>query len=365
MVRRCEPCLLRRSLPKKEPMIPDNVPDRPWQHISVDKLSIKGREYQLITDYFSKFVELELLPRNPTSYNCIQHIKNVVSRFGLPERLRSDGDPLYMSIEFKNFVKSYDIKHKESSAGYAQSNGFIERHVATIKNMLYKCDDINLALLNYRNTPISNELPSPAKILFNRELRTRIPTCTDLFVTELDRKYKLVLERRVTNMEQHYNKHVQERLDFVPGQFVRYRDNPDDRVWKRGKIIAPRSDDGRSYLVMSQAGNHLLRNKRLLISDYIDQHLTVLQDESCMPTSNDASPSTGAVSVPYTEPGPSNVVRRDGSATGPPRNPPLSPARSLSAAAPPVPPPLLPTPQVRRSSRVRKHKPTCQLSCCR
>jgi hypothetical protein len=74
-------------------MIPDSVPDRPWQRISVDKLSIKGREYQLITDYFSKFVELELLPRNPTSYNCIQHIKNVVSRFGLPERMRSDGDP--------------------------------------------------------------------------------------------------------------------------------------------------------------------------------------------------------------------------------------------------------------------------------
>ena len=58
LVRKCEPCLLRRSFPKKEPLIPDSVPDRPWQRISVDKLSVKGREYQLITDYFSKFVEL-------------------------------------------------------------------------------------------------------------------------------------------------------------------------------------------------------------------------------------------------------------------------------------------------------------------
>ena len=66
-VRRCEPCLLRRNLPKREPLIPDTVPDRPWQRISEDKLSLKGREYQLVTEYFSKFVELELLPKNPSS----------------------------------------------------------------------------------------------------------------------------------------------------------------------------------------------------------------------------------------------------------------------------------------------------------
>ena len=63
--------------------------------------------------------------------------------------MRSDGDPLYMSLEFNDFVKSYDIAHEISSTGYAQSNGFIERHAATMKNMLYKCDDIYLALLNF------------------------------------------------------------------------------------------------------------------------------------------------------------------------------------------------------------------------
>ena len=178
--------MIRRSLPKKEPLRPDSVPERAWQRISVDKFDAKGRQHQLITDYFSKYDELEMLPRNPTSYHCIQHIKRVVSRFGLPDKLRSDGDPLYTSKEFKDFLKSYDIPHTLSSAGYPQSNGFIERHVANVKNMVTKSDDIHLALLNYRNTPISSELPSPAKKLLNREIRTKLPVCSNLLVTESD-----------------------------------------------------------------------------------------------------------------------------------------------------------------------------------
>ena len=104
-----------------------------------------------------------------------------------------------------------------------------------MKNMLYKCDDIYLALLNYRNTPIATDLPSPAKILFNRELRTRLPATSDLFVTDEDNKYKAILERRVSNMEQHYNQHVTQRVNFVPGQLVRYRDSFKDRFGSKAR----------------------------------------------------------------------------------------------------------------------------------
>ena len=82
-------------------------------------------------------------------------------------------------------------------------------------------------------------------ILFNRELRTQLPTCSDRFVTSNDKKYKFVLEKGVSKMEQHCNQHVQNRVDFVPGQLVRYRNDHADKVWKREKIIAPRSDNGR------------------------------------------------------------------------------------------------------------------------
>lgn len=360
MVRGCQSCLERRNLPNKEPLQPDNVPDRAWQQISIDIFTLRGRKYQLITDYFSKYPEVEKLPLNPTSYHCIEHLKRVCARFGLPEKMRSDGDPLYTAHEFNKFCNEYDIKHTLSSAGYPQSNGFIERHIKTVKDMLYKSEDMYLALLNYRNTPIATDLPSPARLLFNRDLRTKVPTCSTQLVTDNDKKYKLILEKRVTKMKQHYNQHVQNRVDFHPGQLVRYRDNLNDKVWKQGKIIVPRPNDGRSYLLLSQAGNQILRNKRLLIADHTQQQMTVVPENDSMPVphaSTNLSTRASTVSMP-TVPAPStnpSVSESSDSVVLPPQ----SPARSLSAGAPFSSPPVL-----RRSTRNRKHNKTCKLSCC-
>jgi len=359
MVRRCETCLTRRSLPKKEPLQPDNVPDRPWQRISVDKLYVKGREYQIITDYFSKFVELEILPRNPNSKNCIDHIKRTVSRFGLPEIIRSDGDPLYTSREFKEFVRSYEIKHVISSARYAQSNGFIERHVATMKNMLLKCEDINLALLNYRNTPISDELPSPAKILFGRELRTKVPTCSDLLITENDRRVKVVLEKRTNKMEYYYNQHASDRDDFIPGQVVRYKDGFSDKIWKKGQIIGPRydTDTGRSYNVLSQNGNQILRNKRFLISDnQPQQRMTVIPESSPHSTTTYITP---VVPVPSSTMCNETETQDMTMSVSEPSSPDSNERR------PPSDEPSHTLPLRARSSRIRKPATVCNLPCCK
>ena len=86
---------------------------------------LKVDNIKFFTDNFSKYVEVEMLPVNPTSFHCIQHLKPselwLDSVFS--EKLRSDGDPLYTCNEFKKFLDDYDIAHTMSSAGYAQSNG--------------------------------------------------------------------------------------------------------------------------------------------------------------------------------------------------------------------------------------------------
>ncbi|KAL5264194.1 hypothetical protein ACHWQZ_G005321 [Mnemiopsis leidyi] len=363
MVRGCQSCLERRSIPKKEPLVPDSVPDRAWQRISVDILTLKGRKYQLITDYFSKYPEVQMLPVNPTSRNCIEHLQSVCSRFGLPERVRSDGDPLYTSNEFDKFCENYDIEHQLSSAGYSQSNGFIERHIRTIKDLLYKSEDMFLALLQYRNTPVGTDLPSPAKLLFNRDLRTKVPTCSSLLVTESDKKYKEILNKRVDKMKQQYDQHSTPRDDFVSGQLVCYRDNLSDKIWKPGKILTPRSDaNGRSYVLLSQAGNQILRNKRLLTADYSRRQLTVIPDHDNHVTPANTNPviPEGTVNIPSTAPAPPAVLTGNSApGTSMTTADPVSPARSLPARAPP------PPSELRRSARTRTHTPKCRLSCCR
>ena len=285
------------------------------------------------------------------------------ARFGLPEKLRSDGDPLYTSYEFNTFCEQYDIKHQLSSAGYAQSNGFIERHVKTVKDMLYKSDDMFLALLNYRNIPISTDLPSPAILLLNRNLRTKVPTSSSLLVADNDKKYKAVLEKRIINMEQRYNQHSTPRDDFVSGQLVCYRDNLSDKIWKPGQILAPRSDaNGRSYVLLSQSGNQILRNKRLLTADYTRRQLTVIPDHDTHVTSanTNAVVPDSTVNIPASAPAPSAVLTGNSAPeTSMTTADPVSPARSSPARAPP--PPL----ELRRSSRLCKHTPKCRLPCCR
>ena len=57
---------------------------------------------------------------------------------------------------------------------YPQSNGEAERAVQTAKNFIKKADNLDMALLCYRTTPIHNGR-SPAELLMGRKLRSNLP----------------------------------------------------------------------------------------------------------------------------------------------------------------------------------------------
>ena len=125
MIDKCEPCLLRRRAPAREPL-------QPWQKIGKDIFHYKGRAFQLIVCYFSKWIEVFELPRVPTSRSVIKIFRETFSRFGIPETIFSDGDPLYT-------CKEYECNHDFTSVGYSQSNGQAERKIQHIKKVLAKC----------------------------------------------------------------------------------------------------------------------------------------------------------------------------------------------------------------------------------
>ena len=72
-------------------------------------------------------------------------------------------------------------EHKVSSPKNPQSNGMAERCVQTMKASLLKTieegEDVNLALLTYKTTPLNHSLPSPAELLNSRKYKTLLPTC--------------------------------------------------------------------------------------------------------------------------------------------------------------------------------------------
>ena len=266
----CEPCLLRRDKLPREPLIPHQVPDRAWQKVGVDLFSYAGQSYQLVVDYFSKWVEVGKLGRNPTSSDCINHIKTIFSRFGIAENIMSDGDFLYTSRDFTKFCKFYESDHTFSSAGFSSSNGQVERGIKTIKNLVIKCakdgSDLCLGLLQYRNTPLGPNLGSPAELLFNRKLRTKLPYLN--LSTEYDAKNRVLLQNRQAVTKEYFDRTASKsRKPFDSKDFIKYRDSLADKTWKSGQILSARSPNNRSYSLVNENGNIINWNNRLLITD--------------------------------------------------------------------------------------------------
>ena len=83
----------------------------------------------------------------------------------------SDNGSQYSSLEYKKFTEEYGFLHTTSSPKFSQSNGEAKRAVKTVKALLKKSEDLYLAMLTYRSTPLQNSF-SPSQLLMNHRLRT-------------------------------------------------------------------------------------------------------------------------------------------------------------------------------------------------
>lgn len=190
LIEMCNTCTSLRKNNQKETLKSHDVPDDVWNKIGVDIFTLYDINYLLIVDYFSKFVELRKLNSLGTD-NVITILKEIFSRQGIPKILFSDNGPQFSSEQFTKFSVEYDFAHHTSSPRYPQSNGMVERTVQTVKSILKKCvrdkKDPYLAMLEFRNTPISSSLPSPSQILNSRRLRGLLPVTSK------------ILQKRVVN----------------------------------------------------------------------------------------------------------------------------------------------------------------------
>ena len=131
----------------------------------------------------SNFFEVIKLTSTKTP-TIIKHSKTTFSRHGIPDILVSDNGPQFDNAEFARFVKEWNFFHKTSSPYYPESNGLAERTIQTLKKVLKKArkdgTDPNLAILELRNTPRTNDLGSPAQRLFSAGTKTLLPVSDQL-----------------------------------------------------------------------------------------------------------------------------------------------------------------------------------------
>ena len=205
---KCQHCLEKRPTQRKEPLLPSALPDRPFQKVGVDICEVKKNQYLVLDDYYSRYLEIMHLP-NTFSQTVIYKLKNCFARYGIPECLVSDNARQFTSTDFRQFATQWNFKHVTSSPRFPQSNGKAERAVRTAKEIL-KQEDIFLALLAYRTTPLVELGVSPAQLMFDRQIRNTMPclpqklrhNCVPRETLEFrDRKAK---ETQKKNFDRHY-----------------------------------------------------------------------------------------------------------------------------------------------------------------
>ena len=142
--------------------------------------------------------------------------------------------------------------HKTSSPLYPRSNGQAERCIQTVKNLLKKADennnDPNIALLQYRNSPIDG---SPAQILMNRILRSKLLIKRTWLEPKPNKSQKSKLE--VRQMKQKYfHDHKCTTLPRVGKKEIIRIQYRDDSTW--GPAVIHENPRNRTYTVLSQQG---------------------------------------------------------------------------------------------------------------
>ncbi|XP_073106151.1 transposon Ty3-I Gag-Pol polyprotein isoform X1 [Elaeis guineensis] len=98
-----------------------------------------GFEYILVAvDYVSKWVEAIATRTNDNKIVISFIQRNIISRFGFPRVIISDGGTHFMNKHFEALMKKYNISHKVATPYHPQTNGQVEVSNREIKHILEK-----------------------------------------------------------------------------------------------------------------------------------------------------------------------------------------------------------------------------------
>jgi len=258
-VKHCAVCNKYSNANHKEPLLPHPVPTYPWEKVGVDYFTLNGKDFLLIVDYYSKYPEV-LQVTSKTAQATIAKLKMIFARHGIPRAVIADNMP-FNSKEFKAFAKSWNFQTVTSSPTYPKSNGLVERNVQTIKRLFKKAHDEGkdeeMALLEFRNTPITGLDVSPAQLLMSRHLRSGLPITVTMLQPFVNEGVREKLKQRQQQQKYRYDKQAKPLSNLQPKDVVRYQTG---RTWKPAIVISNHSSP-RSYNIQTSQGTILRRNR--------------------------------------------------------------------------------------------------------
>ena len=235
------------------------VPPHPWHTLGTDIFYHRKQDYLVLIDYFSKFLIVRKLP-NSTTGAVVKELSITLSEYGIPFIIWSDNGPSYSSQEFKTFLQNLQITHHTSSPHYPQSNGMAESMVKVSKNLIEKAIQSDKPwhsfIQEYRITPLSSTIPSPAEILFGRQFGS------NLFIlpSQLTNSRTAYIHEEIAKKENKLHEKPTPVADLVPGQPMWHQD-PLTKKWLPG-AVQEKLQEPHSYSIVSQDTTATYRRNR-------------------------------------------------------------------------------------------------------
>ena len=175
--RACPTCALQRRVHVRSFLNPLELTSAPFEVLGLDFLgpirpaSLDGNNHILvITDYFTKWVEVIPLPDQTALATSKALVDKVILYHGPPKAIITDRGSNFTSELFNHLCKALHFKHKTTTAYHPQSNGLTERFNKTVVEMLRKyLDDgftnweemLGAVAFAYRNSVHSSTLETP------------------------------------------------------------------------------------------------------------------------------------------------------------------------------------------------------------
>ena len=198
---------------------------------------------------------------NHTARAVVNEMKILFAENGIPRCLQCDNGTQFTSGEFQQLASQFGFEIVTSSPHYPRGHGFVERQVQTIKKTILKCretkEDIDLALLALRTTPLSSNIPSLAELRNGRIFKSTLPG--KIQPSKNQEEVRNWLKVRQDNQSYYYNSHTKELPKLLRDQAICAQD-PLRNTWNPARVVEE-GDSTRSHNVETGTGAHLRRNR--------------------------------------------------------------------------------------------------------
>ncbi|KAK0589445.1 hypothetical protein LWI29_014410 [Acer saccharum] len=246
---RCEACQKIANNIRQPPELLQNITS-PWPFAmwGIDLIgpmptATGGAKHAIVAvDYFTKWVEAELLV-HITEVNTISFVKkNILYRFGIPNTIITDNGTQFDGRKFRELCDKYSINNYYASPAHPQTNGQTEAVNKIINHNLKAklatkkgswADKLPQVLWAYRTTdrgstgetpysmaygaeaviPVETSFSSPRVQLFQLELNIDMLKCGLDELEERRERAKIRNTAYQQRVARYYNSHVRERVN--------------------------------------------------------------------------------------------------------------------------------------------------------